>query len=59
MKLFNIHNYLLRHIQVMLSSLGELWRQPVATMMTLLVIGIALLLPAGLYVILKNVEQVS
>ena len=59
MKLFNIHNYLLRHLQVMLSSLGDLWRQPVATTMTLLVIGIALLLPAGLYVILKNVEQVS
>lgn len=59
MKLFNIHNYLLRHMQVMLSSLGELWRQPVASAMTLLVIGIALLLPAGLYVILKNVEQVS
>lgn len=59
MKLLNIHNYLLRHLQVMLSSLGELWRQPVATTMTLLVIGIALLLPAGLFVILKNVEQVS
>lgn len=59
MKLFNIHNYLLRHVQVMLSSLGDLWRQPVATTMTLMVIGIALILPAGLYVILKNVEQVS
>lgn len=59
MKLLNIHNYLLRHVQVMLSSLGELWRQPVATSMTLLVIGIALLLPAGLFVILKNIEQVS
>jgi len=59
MKLLNIHNYLLPHVQVMLSSLGELWRQPVATSMTLLVIGIALLLPAGLFVILKNVEQVS
>lgn len=55
----NIHNYLLRHLQVMLSSLGELWRQPFATTMTLLVIGIALLLPAGLYVILKNIEQIS
>lgn len=55
----NIHNYLLRHLQVMLSSLGELWRQPFATTMTLLVIGIALLLPAGLYVSLKNIEQIS
>jgi cell division transport system permease protein len=55
----NIHNYFLRHLQVMLYSLGQLWRTPAATTMTVLVIGIALALPAGLYVLLKNVEQVS
>jgi cell division transport system permease protein len=55
----NIHNYFIRHIQVMLYSLGQLWRQPAASTMTVLVIGIALALPAGLYVMLKNVEQVS
>lgn len=55
----NIHNYFLRHIQVMLYSLGQLWRTPAASSMTVLVIGIALALPAGLYVLLKNVEQVS
>ncbi len=55
----NIKNYLLRHLQVMLFSLGRLWRQPLASLMTVVVIGIALALPAGLYVILKNIEQVS
>lgn len=55
----NLHNYFLRHLQVMLYSLGQLWRTPAASAMTILVIGIALALPAGLYVLLKNVEQVS
>lgn len=55
----NVTNYLLRHVQVMLFSLGRLWRQPLASLMTVVVIGIALALPAGLYVLLKNIEQVS
>jgi cell division transport system permease protein len=55
----NIHNYFLRHMQVMLYSLGQLWRTPAASTMTVLVIGIALALPAGLFVLLKNVETVS
>ena len=55
----NFKIYLLRHVQVMLFSLGRLWRQPLASLMTVVVIGIALALPAGLYVVLKNVEQVS
>lgn len=59
MALFNVDNYLLRHTQVALSSLGDLWRQPLASLMTVLVIGIALALPASLYVLQKNVEQLS
>lgn len=54
-----IQNYLLRHLQVMLFSLGRLWRQPVASLMTITVIGIALSLPAGLYVLLQNVNSIS
>lgn len=54
-----IQNYLLRHLQVMLFSLGRLWRQPVASFMTITVIGIALSLPAGLYVLLQNVNSIS
>lgn len=55
----NLKNYLLRHVQVMLFSLGQLWRQPLSTLMTVVVIGIAIALPAGLYVLLDNIKQVS
>ncbi len=56
---FSPKTYLLRHLQVMLFSLGQLWRQPIASSMTIVVIGIALALPAGLYVLLKNVNSIS
>lgn len=51
--------YLLRHLQVMLFSLGRLWRQPVASLMTITVIGIALVLPAGLFVLSENMSSLS
>jgi len=57
--IITIKNYILRHLQVMLFSLGQLWLTPLASLMTIIVIGIALSLPAGLYVLLNNVEQVS
>jgi cell division transport system permease protein len=44
---------------VLVSSLGVLWRTPFATFMTAAVIGIALALPAGLHVLLQNVQQLS
>jgi len=56
---FNFKNYVLRHLQVMLFSLGQMWRQPLASAMTVFVIGIALAMPAGLYVLLQNLNQVS
>lgn len=52
-------NYLLRHLQVMLFSLGRLWRQPLASLMTITVIGIALVLPAGLFVLSENMSSLS
>ncbi len=52
-------NYLLRHLQVMLFSLGRLWRQPIASLMTITVIGIALVLPAGLFVLSENMSSLS
>lgn len=55
----NIKRYLLRHLQVMLFSLGRLWRQPFASLMTVAVIGIALALPASLFVLLQNVDALS
>ena len=51
--------YLLRHAEVLLSSLGRLWRNPVASLMTVAVIGIALALPAGLHLLLENARLMS
>ncbi|MDE3274340.1 permease-like cell division protein FtsX, partial [Pseudoalteromonas sp. G4] len=40
-------------------SLGELWRTPVASLMTIAVLGLSLTLPTTLYVVVKNVQKVS
>ncbi len=52
-------NYLLRHAQVLLATLGQMARAPLATLLTLTVIGITLALPSGLFVMLDNLERVS
>ena len=53
------HIWLLRHLQVALSSLGRLTRSPIGTLMTATVLGIAVSLPAGMWVMLDNVKQIS
>ena len=52
-------SYFIRHIQVFFYSLGQLSRVPVSTLMTCMVIGIALALPTGLHTLLKNAQQLS
>ncbi|RLT95097.1 permease-like cell division protein FtsX [Ketobacter sp.] len=47
------------HKEVALESLSRLLATPLPTLMTILVIAIALSLPAGLYVMLKNAESIS
>ena len=54
-----LSSYFLRHIQVFFYSLGQLSRTPVSTLMTCMVIGIALALPTGLHTLLKNAQQLS
>jgi len=54
-----INAYFTHHLWVLVSSLGQLWRTPFSTLMTAAVIGIALALPAGLHVLLSNVQQLS
>jgi cell division transport system permease protein len=51
--------WLRRHAQVSLESLGRLSHNLVASLMTAAVIGIALALPAGLYVLLDNLHRLS
>ena len=49
----------LRHAQVAFESLGRLYRNGIAGLMTAAVIGIALAMPAGLYVLLDNLDRLS
>jgi cell division transport system permease protein len=48
-----------RHVQTMVGSLGRLWQQPFAALLTILVIGIALALPACLHTLVQNVRAAS
>ena len=52
-------SYREHHRDVALESLGRLAKSPLPTLMTLLVIAIAISLPAGLFVMLKNAEAMS
>lgn len=51
--------WILRHIQVMTGSLGRLTEQPVASLLTATVIGIALALPASMYLLVDNVRELA
>ncbi|QFU03993.1 Cell division protein FtsX [Pseudoalteromonas sp. THAF3] len=52
---FGIINTIRQGVQ----SLGEMWRTPTASMMTILVLGLSLTLPSTLYLVVKNVQKVS
>ncbi|MEW5756185.1 MAG: permease-like cell division protein FtsX [Pseudomonadota bacterium] len=52
-------NYAQRHLQVLLSCFGQLARAPLSHLITVLVIAIALSLPAGLYVAGDNLRQLA
>lgn len=47
------------HARTLIASLGRLYRMPVSAVMTTAVIGIALALPGGLYVLLANLQAVA
>lgn len=47
------------HLRVLFFSLGKLWQQPVASLLTAAVVGVTLALPAALHVLLNNINAVS
>ena len=51
--------WLVRHLQQAIASLGELWRTPFASLLTMAVLGISLSLPTTLHLLLKNSQQLS
>jgi cell division transport system permease protein len=54
-----VKNWLSQHIRVLRSTLIRLFATPVASLLNILVIGIALSLPAGVYVFLENVQTLA
>ncbi|MHB1511682.1 MAG: permease-like cell division protein FtsX [Acidiferrobacter sp.] len=51
--------YFTRHAQVFMRTLGEFTRSPAPTLMTVILIGLTLALPTGLYVGLLNLQRLS
>lgn len=51
--------FFISHLRQALGSLGELWRQPAASIMTVGVLGLSITLPGTLYIMVKNTEKIS
>jgi cell division transport system permease protein len=54
-----VQNYFIRHAQNCVGSLGTMSRQPLATALTIAVIGIALAMPAAMNVLVQNARAVT
>lgn len=54
-----VRSWMRLHLQTLVGSLGRLAGQPVATAMTMAVIGIALALPASLHLLVTNLQSLS
>jgi len=50
---------LIRHIQVFFYSLGQLWRTPWGSLMSVAVIAVSLTLPTALYLVLELTDEIS
>lgn len=54
-----IFMFFVRHIQQSMFSLGEIWRNPISSIMTIAVLGVSLSLPSALQVLVKNAENIT
>ena len=54
-----VSSYGTRHLQALFGALGRLTRTPLATTLTLIVIGVALALPAGLALVVGNLRDAT
>lgn len=58
-KLQRVFMFFTDHLRQAVNSLGDLWRNPFATLMTIGVLGFSITLPSTLYILVKNTEQIS
>ncbi len=51
--------WLMQHAQACVFSMGQLFKNPLGSLLTTAVVGIALALPAGFYLLLENCQRVA
>ena len=54
-----LERVLIQHLQAFIFSLGQLYRNAIASFLTVCVIGISLALPTGFFVILENAQYLT
>lgn len=54
-----LSSYATRHVQALFGALGRLARTPLATLLTMIVIGVALALPAGMGLLVDNLRTAA
>ena len=54
-----LRTWVIRHLSNSLGSFGRIARQPLSSLMIVLVIGVTLALPASINVVIKNIQSVS
>ena len=54
-----LRTWFVRHVSTCIGSLGRLARQPFASLMTVLVIGVTLAIPAAMHLVVKNAQSIS
>ncbi len=54
-----VSTWVLLHLSTCVGALGRLARQPIASLMTVLVIAVTLALPASMHLVIKNAQSIS
>lgn len=49
----------LQNLRQIITSIGEIWRTPVASAMTIAVMGLSLTLPVTLHIVVKNIQSIN
>lgn len=54
-----VYAWVARHVSTAAAALGRLAKQPFSSLMTIMVIGVTLALPAAMHLVIKNAQSIS
>jgi cell division transport system permease protein len=55
----SLQSWLAQHVQACLYSLGQMYKNPMSSLLTTAVIGVSLSLPSGFYLVLDNIQRIT